>query len=88
MSRDGTSCPRCGSSAIRDYKSEGVGANLFNLRTEREVDPSLVLPTAKDYQSKDDPDGSKGLNKWLGEHEGKGADFVRKQLPAGTRSTS
>ena len=62
----------CGSPrVIRDYRAEGVGTNLGELRKSLHPDfhESLFLPEAKDYISKDDPDGSKGIRNWNENHE-------------------
>ena len=66
-------CIGCGQvgAVIRDYRAEGVGTNLGELRKSLHPDfhESLFLPEAKDYISKDDPDGSKGIREWNENHE-------------------
>jgi hypothetical protein len=57
----------------RSYRDEGVSPQVANLKREREAGgPSAVrdmfLPTAKDYESPSDPDGSKGLSNWAETH--------------------
>lgn len=58
----------------RDYRAESVGATgMVQLKRERNMGGRTAyrdtfLPTAKDYESKDDPDGQKGIRKWNDEH--------------------
>ena len=58
----------------RDYRAEAASPQVANLKREREAGgPSAVrdmfLPTAKEYESPSDPDGSKGIRKWAEEHQ-------------------
>jgi hypothetical protein len=78
-------------SFIRDYKSERVGANLRHLRISSAPGYSddLILPTAKDYESPTDPDGSKGIKQWREEHIPAPGNKNPKwpTVPAGSRDT-
>ena len=67
----GGACGCTNEPLIRDYRAEGVGTNLGELRKSLHPDfhESLFLPEAKDYISKDDPDGSKGIREWNENHE-------------------
>jgi hypothetical protein len=57
----------------RNYKAEGMTANMRELRREREgINAALVLPTAADYKGPTDPDGTKGLRQWNEDHSPKG----------------
>lgn len=67
-------CPACGVDAMRrDYRAEGVGVQVVQLQRERErggraAVRDTFLPTAKDFESPGDPDGSKGIRNWAEEH--------------------
>lgn len=77
---------KCGV-ATRFYKAETKRTNIANLRND--MDPNLILPTAKNFESKDDPDGSKGMSNWLNTFEpapGNKNPAVP-SLPAGTKKT-
>lgn len=57
----------------RDYRAEAASPQVANLKREREAGGrsavrDMFLPTAKDYESPSDPDGSKGITKWAEEH--------------------
>jgi hypothetical protein len=57
----------------RDYRAESSSPLVANLKREREAGGrsavrDMFLPTAKDYESPSDPDGSKGIRKWAEEH--------------------
>lgn len=61
----------------RDYRAEGVGTAIANLKREREWDragdgtggAASILPTHDDFKGPGDPDGKKGLRAWREEHE-------------------
>jgi hypothetical protein len=58
---------------LRDYRAEAASPQVANLKREREAGGrsavrDMFLPTAKDYESPSDPDGSKGIRKWADEH--------------------
>lgn len=59
---------------VRDYRAENVGMEVAGLRRLRDNGGTekgyrdQFLPTAKDYESPSDPDGSKGIRKWNDEH--------------------
>lgn len=60
----GTECPDCGIAAWkRDYRAENVGIGA-GVRASRMVDAADILPSAADFASPDDPDGTKGLRQW------------------------
>lgn len=67
-------CTHCASGQIvRDYRAEGVTPATAGLKREREGKDNAwfrdnFLPTADDYKSPEDPDGSKGLKQWNDEH--------------------
>ena len=75
----------------RDYKADRIQVAILDLKKSNEHghDPSLFLPTAKDYEGPNDPDGSKGLTKWLEEHKPAPGNKHPKEpkLPAGTKKT-
>lgn len=76
-----------GGEATRYYKGETKRTNISSLN--RDIDPSLILPSAKNFESKDDPDGSKGMAQWLDNFEpapGNKNPAVPK-MPAGTKKT-
>jgi len=57
----------------RNYRAEAASPQVANLKREREAGGrsavrDMFLPTAKDYESPSDPDGSKGIRKWADEH--------------------
>jgi len=57
----------------RDYRAEGVGFAVAKLARQRKdaTDTEmrdLFLPTADEFIGPDDPDGSKGIEKWNDEH--------------------
>lgn len=66
-----------GGPVVRDYRAEAVGlSGIVELRRVREVGGSsavrdLFLPTAEEYKSPEDPDGSKGIRQWNDEHDPK-----------------
>lgn len=72
---------------IRDYRAERVGINVSQLN--REMDPNLILPSAKHFESPSDPDGSRGLKKWLETYEPAPGNKNPQvpSLPAGTKKT-
>jgi hypothetical protein len=59
----------------RDYRAENVGLNgMVEMKRVREEGGNsavrdLFLPTAKDFESPEDPDGSRGVRAWNDEHE-------------------
>lgn len=59
---------------VRDYRAENAGVSgMVQLKRERDMGGreayrDQFLPTAKDYESPSDPDGSKGIRKWNDEH--------------------
>lgn len=66
-------CPEHPYILKRDYRSENVGIAVARLRMEREEGGSgairdLFLPTAEEYKSPEDPDGSKGIREWNERH--------------------
>ncbi len=69
-----TQCPmHFGTEVTRNYQAENVTPNVAALQREREGRDTEwfkqnFLPTADDYKSPDDPDGSKGLRQWNDEH--------------------
>lgn len=61
---------------VRDYRSEGVGIAVQQLRDERNAGgrkdyDNLFLPDNKDFQGPGDPDGNKGMRQWREEHQPK-----------------
>lgn len=56
----------------RDYRGEGVGIAIANLKQEREHSyeerAAGMLPSNKDYMSASDPDGTKGIREWRETH--------------------
>lgn len=80
-------CSDCEHPANRWYGGENKRANLSSI--QRDMDPSLILPSAKTFESKADPDGSKGLTKWLSQNEpAPGNKRPHKiDMPAGSKTT-
>lgn len=63
--------PGCEAPIVRDYRAEGASFNEATLRRTRDGNRAyrdMFLPTAKDFESPSDPDGSKGIRKWNDEH--------------------
>jgi len=57
----------------RDYRAEGVGFSIPGRAKERRYEDKnelrdLFLPTAEEFISPDDPDGSKGIDHWNETH--------------------
>lgn len=68
-------CAACGKPTLRrDYRAENVGFSIAAIRgggattTNAEM-RDLFLPKAEEFAGPDDPDGSKGLDKWNESHE-------------------
>jgi hypothetical protein len=59
---------------VRDYKAENVGlTGMVQMKREREAGGSravrdLFLPKQRDFESPEDPDGSRGIRAWADEH--------------------
>lgn len=70
--RHGVTCPRCDLLMPRDYQAENVGFGVANLKRTREHPveeyAAKFLPTNKDFATKSDPEGKKGMKKWREEH--------------------
>lgn len=61
----------CGADATRFYRAEGKRLNgMAQMKMERDpsYDPTLFLPTKKDFAGPGDPDGEKGMNQWMEDH--------------------
>jgi hypothetical protein len=61
---------------VRDYRAEGVGVAVQQLKNEREAGgtkahDALFLPTNKDFAGPGDPDGTKGMRQWRDTHQPK-----------------
>jgi hypothetical protein len=74
--RENEFCRTCGSFSIaRDWRSEGVGVAVANLKADRErggeADKRLFLPHNDDFKGPDDPDGTKGMREWRDNHQPK-----------------
>jgi hypothetical protein len=73
----------------RDWKAEGVGIGPGVRESNVELTASgyrdLFLPTEADLSSADDPDGVKGMQEWMEEHEPK-AGNKRPILPERTKT--
>lgn len=87
----GPGCLFCGDGSSRYYKGERKQTNLGALKRELHggMNASLVLPTAKQFEGPTDPDGSKGMQKWLDTFEPT-SDNKRPavpSMPAGTKKT-
>lgn len=69
----GPRAPVCHGPMKRNYRADGIRSNLRDLKREREgFTKELFLPTAEDYKSPGDPDGTKGLRQWDEDHSPKG----------------
>lgn len=68
---DGLGCLHCGAHATRCYSCEKKHLNgMVEMKKERDpgYDPTLFLPTKKDFKGPNDPDGEKGMNAWMERH--------------------
>lgn len=64
-------CPKCGSEARRDYRTEGVGVGS-GVRVSRDgliADQARdFLPTNEEMAGPGDPDGTTGIREWREQH--------------------
>ena len=61
----------CGDHAVRCYRCENKNlGGIVEMKKERDpgYDPTLFLPTKKDFKGPNDPDGEKGMNAWMERH--------------------